>query len=281
MKRLASVDEMNSPAFSEAMNEINEIGRRGDMRVIHATSRLWEYPFCRAVIQRHAPAGARILDIGSERSPFPFHLSGKGYRVTITDIEKKWREDWDRASRVLSVRLDQAICPAERLPFPDATFDVYLSVSVIEHTRFKEETILEAARVLKPGGLLLLTFDIYEEERGMVYPSEFGSALSMHQFDALFEKMPCFRPLDRALSWNVEAIPGFLKWHYSTKPIHRYVVGAAAFRRSGHHLKPQATMDALRLDMKMLYTYKIAAPFRRMRSRVHERVLRRVRMIKP
>lgn len=274
MRRLASVDEMNSPAFMEAMKEINETGRRGHLRVIEATTRLWEYPFCCFVLQRHVPPGARILDVGTEKSPFPFHLSGKGYRVTITDIEKRWKRDWDRAAIDLSVHLDRAVCPAERLPFPDATFDVYLSVSVIEHARFKKETLREAARVLKPGGLLIMTFDVLEGGFGMAYPKQFGVPLSLRQFDALFEALPCFEPLERDSSWNRDAIPAFLEWHHSQKPIHRYVIGAAAFRRSENLLKPRTALETLGLDMTLLYTYKIASLFHRAYERVRQRILR-------
>ena len=52
------------------------------------------------------------------------------------------------------------------LPFADASFDVYFSVSVIEHMleAMKALTFHEAKRVLKPGGLLLLTTDETEPE---------------------------------------------------------------------------------------------------------------------
>lgn len=274
MKRIASIDEMNTPAFREAMHEINETGRRARLRVIEATTRLWEYPFCWFTLQRHVPPGGRILDVGTERSPFPFFLARRGYRVTITDVEKRWTNDWDSASRVLSVDMDQAIGPAEKLPFPDATFDAYLSVSVIEHTRFKEEKLKEAARVLKPGGLLLLTFDVFEEELGMVYPKEFGSALSMLGFDALFDTLPCFRPLQADLSWNTENISAFLAWHHSTKPIHRYVVGAAAFIKNGHPPVPRSVLESFRLDMKLLHAYRIAPWVHGVYRRIYLRVLR-------
>ncbi|MCX5835247.1 MAG: class I SAM-dependent methyltransferase [Deltaproteobacteria bacterium] len=277
MKRLASIQEMNTPAFRAVIDEVNEIGRRGGLRVIESTSKLWEYPFCWFAINHHAPPGARILDIGTERSPFPFYLARKGYDVTITDVEKRWRRDWQRAERELLLSLNHSICPAEKLPYPDEYFDIYLSVSVIEHTSFKEETLEEAARVLRPGGLLILTFDMLEEDYGMVYPKEFGVPLSMQKFDAMFEKLPFFQLLESDLSWNVNDIPDFLKWVQSTKPIHRYVMGAAVLKRNRFEPQPRTAFEAFGLELKLLYAYRIAPTLNGLTRRVYHRILREMK----
>jgi SAM-dependent methyltransferase len=277
MKRLASVQEMNTPFFRAVIDEVNEIGRGGGLRVIESTSKLWEYPFCWFVINRHATPGTRILDIGTERSPFPFYLARKGYDVTITDVDKQWKKVWDRARTNLSLPVADAICPAERLPFADGAFDVYLSVSVIEHTRFKEETIREAARVLRPGGLLILTFDVLEEDYGMTYPKEFGVPLSMQKFDTMFEKHPFFEPLESGLSWNVDDIPDFLKWHQSTKPIHSYVTGGAVFKRNGVISTRVTTFNAFGQLFKMLYAYQVAPFLMNSFTRIYRGSLRRLK----
>jgi SAM-dependent methyltransferase len=44
----------------------------------------------------------------------------------------------------------------QRLPFPDASFDTVLNVQVLEHTPRPRALMAEMARVLKPGGLLIL-----------------------------------------------------------------------------------------------------------------------------
>lgn len=43
------------------------------------------------------------------------------------------------------------------LPFADATFDCMISFQVIEHVRRDRELVREVHRVLRPGGLLILT----------------------------------------------------------------------------------------------------------------------------
>jgi ubiquinone/menaquinone biosynthesis C-methylase UbiE len=144
---------------------------------------------------------------------------------------------------------------SERLPFPDASFDIYLSVSVIEHTHFKKEAIEEAARVIKPGGLLILTFDICEKDMGMTYPREFGIPWDMSKFDEIFSTLPFLNPLDKNVQWNTEVIQNFLIWHQTTKPIHNYVIGAAVFRRTGREVPPRNRYKSSILKLKILDRY--------------------------
>jgi glycosyltransferase involved in cell wall biosynthesis len=46
---------------------------------------------------------------------------------------------------------------AHEVNLPDASFDVVISTEALEHDQFYRETLLNACRLLKPGGLLLLT----------------------------------------------------------------------------------------------------------------------------
>ena len=49
------------------------------------------------------------------------------------------------------------ICDAADIPAPDATFDAILSTEMLEHVADPLAVIRECARLLKPGGVLLLT----------------------------------------------------------------------------------------------------------------------------
>ena len=44
------------------------------------------------------------------------------------------------------------------LPYPDATFDLVLSSGVLEHVAHEYESVREVWRILKPGGILAVTF---------------------------------------------------------------------------------------------------------------------------
>lgn len=54
-----------------------------------------------------------------------------------------------------------------RLPFDDASFDTVLNVQVLEHTPEPQQLVNEMARVLRPGGLLIVnvpfSFRLHEE----------------------------------------------------------------------------------------------------------------------
>jgi SAM-dependent methyltransferase len=49
------------------------------------------------------------------------------------------------------------VCPAEQLTIPDASFDVIISTQTLEHVRDPARSIAETQRVLRPGGIALLS----------------------------------------------------------------------------------------------------------------------------
>ncbi|HMJ32356.1 MAG TPA: class I SAM-dependent methyltransferase [Baekduia sp.] len=57
---------------------------------------------------------------------------------------------------------DVRVGHVERLPFPDATFDVVTCLDVVEHTPDDRATLAELRRVARPGGLLLVTVPAYQ-----------------------------------------------------------------------------------------------------------------------
>jgi len=47
--------------------------------------------------------------------------------------------------------------PVEQLPWPDETFDLVISLDMVEHTVDDRVTLRELRRVTKPGGYFLMT----------------------------------------------------------------------------------------------------------------------------
>jgi SAM-dependent methyltransferase len=106
-------------------------------------------------------SGRRLLDVGS----FPGHLSAlagaRGWAVTglNNDIEgaASWRAFLDRCrGRGIGI----LACDVEREPFPagTASFDAVLFCELFEHLHWNPfHTLKEIFRVLRPGGLLVLT----------------------------------------------------------------------------------------------------------------------------
>jgi SAM-dependent methyltransferase len=95
-------------------------------------------------------SGAEILDVGCGTGGTTAFL-GREHRVIGCDVAT----DAVRLARGRGLALVRA--SAESLPFSPASFDVVLALDVLEHHDDDSAVALEARRVLRPGGLLLVT----------------------------------------------------------------------------------------------------------------------------
>jgi ubiquinone/menaquinone biosynthesis C-methylase UbiE len=98
------------------------------------------------------PPGGRLLDLGGGTGDLGLGV-GKvlGADVVVADVtpEMLYRVS---AHPSMSVRLTAA----EALPFPDAYFDGLLCSDAFHHFRDQEAAAAEMARVVKPGGCVLI-----------------------------------------------------------------------------------------------------------------------------
>ena len=100
--------------------------------------------------------GARVLDIACGTGNVTLPLARRGGTVTGLDMTRPLLEEaraW-AASEGLDIRFDEGF--AEELPYPDASFDVVVSMFGIMFSPFPEIVAAEMARVLRPGGRLAL-----------------------------------------------------------------------------------------------------------------------------
>lgn len=241
VRHLANLPQMFSPEWTDFIDELNAFAAPLGLRQFANWSKLWEYPW----LWHHGLSaidwrGKRVLDLGTEQSPFPWWLATKGAHVTLIETGRNWIEQWEAVRTGLNrngarghfpvVNVDWQIVDSCRLPFPKETFDVVTSFSVIEHQADKALAATEVARVLKPGGLFGISFDICEPSLGMTFPEWNGRALTMQEFETTFWKQPAFGNRTPP-SWNLEDIPPFLRWHRQTAPHHNYVTAAAVLRK--------------------------------------------------
>jgi SAM-dependent methyltransferase len=84
-----------------------------------------------------------LLDLGAGNQPFKVWYSGLAEKCVAVDVAPAPGLD------VLSM--------AAPLPFGSTTFDTVLCTSVLEHVHDAEDVVREIARVLKPGGRLIIT----------------------------------------------------------------------------------------------------------------------------
>lgn len=230
-KILASYSELRDPRAVAFMEELNVVARSGGLTEYITYSRIWEYPWIWFRL-RDFPRSTRILDVGSERSPFPWYLRMQGFDVIVSDVTEEHWDLWKEASRRIGVSPRLRILDSQDLALATASVDVYESVSILEHVPNKQAAIEEAARVLKPGGLLLMTFDVCEPDMGMTFPEWNGRAVTMGEFDGLIAGSPWFEKGPGDIKWNTESIPEYLAWVRTTAPHHNYACGAAAIQRN-------------------------------------------------
>jgi len=225
--RLASRRELESAPFRLFMARVNELARALRLQEHTTWSKIWEYPFLwLALVSRVDVSRARVVDIGSERSPMPWLMAMLGAQVTLVETNREYEQHWRRLRRILGVELDWHFVESAGLPMESNSADLVTSYSVIEHQTDRRRAIDEAARVLRPGGTLAISFDVCEPELGMAFPTWNGRAMTLAEFEREVWDHPAFGAL-LAPGWNREDIATFLEWHRSTAPHHNYAVGAA------------------------------------------------------
>jgi SAM-dependent methyltransferase len=228
------------------MLELNRVAQRGGLIEYTTYSRVWEYPWLWQHLAPLQGRGLRVLDVGSEKSSFPWFLASHGFRVIVSDMLHEYWDIWKHAARALGEHVDMRLFDATRIDLPTASVDIYLSVSVIEHIADKARALAEAARVLKPGGILMLSFDICEPDQGMTFPDWNGHALTMREFDDFFRTPQWFDPGLAEIAWNINSIPEYWDWNRATASHHNYITGAALIRRNAIEWRESAATRVMR-----------------------------------
>lgn len=232
IKQLARVAELESPDYVQHVDALNQLARQSGLLKYVSYSRIWEYPWLWQKLQPLREQNLVVLDVGSEKSVLPWFLAQQGFHVIVSDMNHEYWNVWQQTARALNTQPRMRLCDAMHLDLPTASVDVYLSVSVIEHVQDKARALSEAARVLKPGGLLIWSFDICEPELGMTFPDWNGRALTMRELDELFRHSTWFEPGLADLPWNTNDIATYWAWNRATAPHHNYITGGLVVRRN-------------------------------------------------
>jgi 2-polyprenyl-3-methyl-5-hydroxy-6-metoxy-1,4-benzoquinol methylase len=102
------------------------------------------------------------LDAGCGDGRFLAALAGTGQvpaRVVGVDIAEAILDTARRAAEQAGVSAELHRANLERLPLGDGEFDLVVSVQVLEHLLDPAAGVRELGRVLRPGGLLVLSTD--------------------------------------------------------------------------------------------------------------------------
>lgn len=129
-----------------------------------------------------APAYAAgvLLDYGCGNRPYASFFADRVAKQYGVDVEQ------NRSGTV-----DFVVPAGERIPLGDASADTLLSTQVLEHVPEPGRYLAEAARVLRPGGYLILTcpgsYMLHEEPHDYFRYTEYGLRFlaARHGFDVV------------------------------------------------------------------------------------------------
>lgn len=166
---------------------------------VHATKR-WEYAFAVTALGiGEADVGdrpLRIADLGCGRGALGPWLASQGHAVVGYDRDFAWDGNGEAARHFLHWAADQGFAarPATLYSLPTASgdsaegFDVVMMISVLQHLAQPALALREALRILKPGGRLVLSFDLAcvpealedrHHRRSIVSPSRLATWLGL------------------------------------------------------------------------------------------------------
>ncbi len=139
------MEERYGLGYFERSLERNLAGRhRGDKWFLH------HYWLRR--LRRLVRSDARVLEVGCGLGFFTSRVA-REYAIVGLDVSRAalsfLRDRWGLRSLVCA--------DAHRLPFRDDTFDVVVAFDVVEHLTRPEAFLREGARVLRHGGIVILT----------------------------------------------------------------------------------------------------------------------------
>ena len=103
------------------------------------------------------PSGCEVLDVGCGAGTLCLLWAELGYRVHGIDVNGPLVELAGRRAASAGHSIDFRVGTAVDLPWPDDSMDICVAVELLEHIKEWEACLREFTRVLRPGGVLLLT----------------------------------------------------------------------------------------------------------------------------
>jgi demethylmenaquinone methyltransferase/2-methoxy-6-polyprenyl-1,4-benzoquinol methylase len=114
----------------------------------------------RLALHLRLPPRGWLLDLGGGTGRVSSRLRGRFDRAVVCDPSGRM------LAKARQKRLDGVCARAEVLPFPDAAFDRVLVVDALHHFADPPSAMGEIARVLKPGGRVVI--EEFDADRAVV-----------------------------------------------------------------------------------------------------------------
>ena len=104
-----------------------------------------------------------VLELGCGSGLFTRALAGHCARLIASDVQERYLEQ--TRERTLGVHnLEYLRADASHIPLPDASVDVVLLISTLTEVPRPVDALLECKRVLKPGGRIVVSEEMFAPE---------------------------------------------------------------------------------------------------------------------
>jgi len=114
-----------------------------------------------------AAASGRVLEIGAGTGANLGFYPDTVQALTLAEPERPMATRLARRVAGQRRQVEIVEAPAERLPFPDGTFDTVVSTLVLCTVADQRRSLAEIRRVLKPGGRLLFVEHVRSDDPGL------------------------------------------------------------------------------------------------------------------
>lgn len=170
-----SPSSFNDAFLARHQAALAKYGRHWGAHPFRLWSRRWEYPFAAnhllefAKVRAIAGQDFQVLDAGSGVTFFPYYICSRvpsakffcvDYDPTYHAMFSAVNATENRAVSGSEPRVKFVEASLQSLPLADSQLDAICCISVLEHTDNYSQIVDEFLRVLKPGGLFILTFDL-------------------------------------------------------------------------------------------------------------------------
>ena len=109
-----------------------------------------------AALAERLPRSGRVLELGCGTGGLLAAAARAGMAIEGVDIAARWLIVARRRLKDHGLSVPLAAASAEQLPWADATFDTVVADSLLEHLDDPARALREWARVLRPGGSLIV-----------------------------------------------------------------------------------------------------------------------------
>jgi SAM-dependent methyltransferase len=131
----------------------------GDLLVVGDFVKSWDVLATVKFLEERVGKDAPIMDMGSYASEVMVALHKAGFQnLTGVDLNPRLR------SMPYADSIHYEVSDFMDTPFQDGTFEAITSISVIEHGFDQLRLLKETARLLKPGGFFIASFDYWPEK---------------------------------------------------------------------------------------------------------------------